>query len=506
ALKSLNRRLDETKLFYHNSPGDICNTSRVFFQEYFLRCTGELGAHVMSDNILREVPIEVVVAFVCFLVKRDSAFHDMLVDNSLEPDTNAFLTSILSIESMIRRLTKRTELEIVAQWPNEGDITEDATPAYLTSLLEDCSPDADYGGKLTTRAPEELMRLLEKYVQLIASQCRARGNLGAKIFEGMFAAMPSFASTAAGAVFALSHASCKDITTRYLAAFLNDMTRSAGLVQEMIDGSEEHLQGIPLNVSAVQEGMFSAGVEVACLLADVAFLEMDGVCAEFFQADWYADDDNALMRKACKLLNMGVDRLENEVVKEPFFHHVISAATEKIAFRYLAGLIHRCTDQSGGKMMTEEELERMQADVDMMQSYVSKYGKVGMTSVLHLKEAMVFLTEKPEILQQAVFVDILKRHYGKEGHVMKMLKILAAVREDLRNFYVPAWLNKASQLAQKQTAVMQERRMAEMEGDGRASRIVFDVFEWVFQCEDAHPKDSYVYKYLMECLQTSRAT
>lgn len=64
-------------------------------QEYFLRCTGELGAHVMSDNILREVPIEVVVAFVCFLVKRDNAFHDLLVDNSLEPDTNAFLTSIL---------------------------------------------------------------------------------------------------------------------------------------------------------------------------------------------------------------------------------------------------------------------------------------------------------------------------------------------------------------------------------------------------------------------------
>lgn len=82
----------------------------------------------------------------------------------------------------------------------------------------------------------------EKYVQLIASQCRTRGNLGAKIFEGMFAAVPSFASTAAAAVFSLDHASCKDITSRYLAAFLNDMTRSAGLVQEMIDGSEEHLQ------------------------------------------------------------------------------------------------------------------------------------------------------------------------------------------------------------------------------------------------------------------------
>lgn len=27
---------------------------------------------------------------------------------------------------------------------------------------------------------------------------------------------------------------------------------------------------------------------------------------------------------------------------------------------------------------------------------------------------------------------------------MKMLKTLTAVRDDLRNFYVPAWLNKAS--------------------------------------------------------------
>lgn len=65
-----------------------------------------------------------------------------------------------SIDSMIRRLTKRTELEIVAQWPNEGDIADDAATAYLTSLLEDCSPDANSGGKLSTRAPEQLMCLL----------------------------------------------------------------------------------------------------------------------------------------------------------------------------------------------------------------------------------------------------------------------------------------------------------------------------------------------------------
>ncbi|CAM9937944.1 unnamed protein product [Sphacelaria rigidula] len=95
ALKALHRRLDEVKLFYHNSAEDIVETSRIFVQEYFLRCTGELGAHLMFDEVLREVPIEVVVAFVCFLVKRDNAFHGLLVDNSLEPNLNIFLTSIL---------------------------------------------------------------------------------------------------------------------------------------------------------------------------------------------------------------------------------------------------------------------------------------------------------------------------------------------------------------------------------------------------------------------------
>lgn len=45
-------------------------------------------------------------------------------------------------------------------------------------------------------------------------------------------------------------------------------------------------QGIPIDVPTIQGGVFSAGVEVACLLADVALLQMDEVCSEFFQADW----------------------------------------------------------------------------------------------------------------------------------------------------------------------------------------------------------------------------
>lgn len=60
------------------------------------------------------------------------------------------------------------------------------------------------------------------------------------------------------------------------------------------------------------------------------------------------------MRKACKLMVVGIDKMEKETMKQPFFAHFIGAAVEKMSFRYLVGLIHRCTDQSGGKMITEE--------------------------------------------------------------------------------------------------------------------------------------------------------
>lgn len=81
-----------------------------------------------------------------------------------------------------------------------------------------------------------------KYVQLIASQCRARGNLGAKILEGMFTAMPSYATNAAAAIFALHHIPCKDVSARYLAAILNDMSRSSGLVHELLEGNRSFLE------------------------------------------------------------------------------------------------------------------------------------------------------------------------------------------------------------------------------------------------------------------------
>lgn len=60
------------------------------------------------------------------------------------------------------------------------------------------------------------------------------------------------------------------------------------------------------------------------------------------------------MRKACKLMVMGIDQLDREAVKEPFFEHVVGAAVEKMSFRYLVGLMRRCTGQSGTKPVTQE--------------------------------------------------------------------------------------------------------------------------------------------------------
>ncbi|CAM9536665.1 unnamed protein product [Chrysoparadoxa australica] len=497
ALRSLHRRMDEVKLFHHDEPQLIETQSAKFFHEYYLRCIGELGAHVISDDVLHEVPIEVVVAFVCFLVKRDKAFHELLIENALEPNRNAFLTTILSIDSMIRRLTKRTELEIVSTWPKDEDLGADSGP-YVASLLGDCSPDVV--GKLSTRAPEELMRLLEKYVQLIASQCRARGNLGAKIFEGMFFALPSYASNAANAIFRINHAPTAWNAVRYLTAILNDMSRSNDLMEELVATNKKHLEGIPINTSMVNAGIFSSGIEVACLLVDIALKQMDDVCSEFFQAEWYSDEDNAVMRKACKLLCCKMDELEGMIHATPFFQYVVEAGVEKIAFRYLYGFVRRATDQSGGKMVGQEEIERIQADIEMMENYLKKYGPMVLTSVYHVKEAMIMLTEQPDVLLQAVFVDILRRHEGKEEHVMKLLKICTAVRDDLRSFYVPAWLNK---LKQKMSAIVSERKAVEEESDGRMSEITFDVFEWVFTADVEQKGGAYIYQYLMQCLKRS---
>lgn len=62
------------------------------------------------------------------------------------------------------------------------------------------------------------------------------------------------------------------------------------------------------------------------------------------------------MRKACKMLVVGVDTLKRDVVAAPFFDHVVGAAVEKVSFRYLSGLVARCTTQSGSKMISEEVL------------------------------------------------------------------------------------------------------------------------------------------------------
>ncbi len=102
--------------------------------------------------------------------------------------------------------------------------------------------------------------------------------------------------------------------------------------------------------------------------------------------------------------------VEGMVHGDPFFQHCVEAGVEKIAFRYLLNFIHRCTDQSGGKMLSQNEMDKMSADIDTMEQFLRKFGPSVLTSVYHLKEVLKMLTEPPEILLQVIFVDILKRH------------------------------------------------------------------------------------------------
>jgi hypothetical protein len=216
------------------------------------------------------------------------------------------------------------------------------------------------------------------------------------------------------------------------------------------------------------------------------------------------------MRRACKLLCRKMDELEGMIHAEPFFQVVVEAGVEKIAFRYVLGFIHRATDQSGGKMVSAEELDKMSADVDMMEQFLRKYGPTVLTSVYHLREVLVMMKERPEILQQAVFVDILRRHSGKEECVFRLLKLATAVRDDLRNFYVPAWLNK---LKQKMSAIVAERAELEDEDGSRnggaptkGGAITFDVFEWAFGVQPEVPNSAYIYTYLMACLKSAQSS
>lgn len=57
ALKSLNRRFDETKLFYNNSPEDILKTSRIFFQVHVMTVVlGLWPTLIICKFGLNEVP------------------------------------------------------------------------------------------------------------------------------------------------------------------------------------------------------------------------------------------------------------------------------------------------------------------------------------------------------------------------------------------------------------------------------------------------------------------
>jgi hypothetical protein len=101
----------------------------------------------------------------------------------------------------------------------------------------------------------------------------------------MFSALSSYASNAAATIARLNHAPCAWNSVRYLSAILNDMARSGELIDTLVRTNSQHLDGVPIDTAAINAGVHSSGVEVACLLADIALKQVDDVCAEFFQAE-----------------------------------------------------------------------------------------------------------------------------------------------------------------------------------------------------------------------------
>lgn len=73
------------------------------------------------------------------------------------------------------QLTPLPSTVFTYQWPKDGELDGDSGP-YVSSLLSDCA--ADGAGKLSTRAPEDLIKLMETYLPLITTQCQSRGELG----------------------------------------------------------------------------------------------------------------------------------------------------------------------------------------------------------------------------------------------------------------------------------------------------------------------------------------
>ncbi len=83
--------------------------------------------------------------------------------------------------------------------------------------------------------------------------------------------------------------------------------------------------------------------------------------------------------------------------------------------------------------------------------------------------------------------------------MFKLLKIVAAVRDDLRSFFVPSWFNK---LKQKITFIISERNALCEDQDVCSTEVTFDVMEWAFTADMTNEKTgSYIYTYLQSCIK-----
>lgn len=72
---------------------------------------------------------------------------------------------------------------------------------------------------------------------------------------------------------------------------------------------------------------------------------------------------------------------------------IVDAGVAKIAFRYANAFLRRATD-SGGRLVTADEVDKMSSDVATMEQFLRKYGATVVPSLLLLKELLTAMTRE----------------------------------------------------------------------------------------------------------------
>jgi len=500
ALLRLRRRLDEILLYFNDDVASLEHAALAVFSEYYLRCVSELGFHLANSLSQKNLSLEKIVTFSCFLVKKDAAFAVILAEQELESEMPVLLSEMISFDKLFKKLMQRFEEKLVAMLPMESEYGNDSG-AYMTAALGECVPDAK--GRLNTKIPDELIRLAKKFMPQMISESEKSSKHATGAIEAMLCTLSQFASNTAKSIAKMNHSPFNWNAALYLSAVLNDCSTYETSIEELIEGMWNSIveAGLKIDTGSIFSRLWVGGVEIAFLLADIALKPVEDVCMRFFKNEWrdQKTDTGFIMRRACKQLCLKLEELEGMILYDPYIPVIIEAGVHKIAFRYLSLFAERAKELSLSQTLPFEEIEKMRLDIKTMEMFLeTKYGDHMKNAVSNLKEMMDLLTLSPEYLEGGRYQEILKKHKGNEDCVFQLVKICSGVREDLKNFYIPAWLNKL---------MGQTKNMAE--ASRRPSRnnfVRFDLFHWSFTFKPNSTNGTYIYPYLVQCLKANEQT